>query len=111
MTAMEMYKTAAQQGIPGDAWGRGNVDPYNLLCDLAGWFEDVTPPKEKGELTMESLQAHAEAAEKAKAVEEVSRSATPSGSSVSEQGNTVQGFKEIRWGQPVRVTLTLTPNP
>ena len=98
LTAMEMYKTAAQQGIPGDAWGRGNVDPYNLLCDLAGWFEDVTPPKEKGELTMESLQAHAEAAEKAKAVEEVSRSATPSGSSVSEQGNTVQGFKEIRWG-------------
>ena len=41
------------------------MDPYDLLCNLQGWFEDVAPPNEKDELTAESLQAHAEAAEKA----------------------------------------------
>ena len=110
LTAMELFKTAAQQQFSGgEAWGRGAVDPYNLLCDLAGWFEDVTPPTEKGDLTMESLQAHAEAAKKARAAEEVSRSTAPSGSSVSEQGHTVRGFKEIRWGHDVTPALTLTP--
>jgi hypothetical protein len=102
LTAMELFNSAAEQPANrkgGGAWGRGAVDPYNLLCDLAGWFEDVTtPPALKGDLTMESLQAHAEAAEEARAAEELSRSAAPSGSSVSEQGHTVQGFKETRWG-------------
>ena len=125
LTAMELFNSAAEQPANregGGAWGRGAVDPYNLLCDLAGWFEDVTPPGAlKGDLTMESLQAHAEAAEEARAAEEISRSAAPSGSSVSEQGHTVQGFKEIRWGlhpgvenmvTPTRTkTQSLTPNP
>ena len=82
LTAMGLYKTAANQqgGSHGDAWGRGDVHPYDLLCDLAGWFEHVTPP------------AHAAA--------QISRSVGPSsGSSGSERARTVRGFKEIRWGE------------
>ena len=81
-TAMQLYKTAANQqgGSHGDAWGRGDVHPYDLLCDPAGWFEHVTPP------------AHAAA--------QISRSVGPSsGSSGSERARTVRGFKEIRWGK------------
>lgn len=95
--AMELFKTAAEQPAKfsaGDAWGRGAVDPYNLLCNLAGWFEYVTPPNEKGELTAESLQAHAEAAEKARA----ERKAAEVSRSVASERHTVLGFKEIRWG-------------
>ena len=104
LQAMELFKTAAQQtGVDTDAWGRGPVDPYDLLCNLQGWFEDVTPPNEKGELTAESLQAHAEAAEKARAA---GVAAEASGSVASER-HTVLGFKEIRWGN----TVAAAPQP
>ena len=98
LQAMELFKTAAQQtGVDTDAWGRGPVDPYDLLCNLQGWFEDITPPNEKGELTAESLQAHAEAAEKARAA----RVAAEASGSVASERHTVLGFKEIRWGNTV----------
>ena len=113
LQAMELFKTAAQQtGGDSDAWGRGPVDPYDLLCNLQGWFEDVTPPNEKGELTAESLQAHAEAAEKARAA----RVAAEASGSVASERHTVLGFKEIRWGKtvaaaPPTLSGTCTPNP
>ena len=80
LTAMGLYKTAANQNSHIESWGRGDVHPYDLLCDLAGWFEHVTPP------------AHAAA--------QVTRSVgTSSGSAGSEPARTVRGFKEIRWGE------------
>ena len=79
-TAMQLYTTAANQQEGSHAWLRGDVHPYDLLCDLAGWFEHVTPP--------------------ALAAAQVSRSVGPSsGSSGSERARTVRGFKEIRWGK------------
>ena len=93
LAAMELWHKAAEHinspnGGTGDAWGRGAVDPYNLLCDLAYWFEDVTRSKLRQNLTIESLRDHSQSL----------RSKVPTGSSSSGKHRTVLGFKEIRWG-------------
>lgn len=95
LSAMELWSAAASQwnDTDGGPWKRSELHPYDLLCDLAAWFEDITLARTEdpqAALTMEALKAHTQMSRLSKA--------PYAGTPASAQARTVLGFKEIRWG-------------
>ena len=50
--AYAMWNKAALQpaNYTSDAWGRGELTPYDLLCDIQAWFEDIAIGRNPGAL-------------------------------------------------------------
>ena len=79
--AMAMWDKAALQpaNYTNDAWGRGELHPYDLLCDIQAWFEDIAIGRSPGDLKTYVKGNHASLR-------------------VKSPPSTVVGWKGISWG-------------
>merc|ERR1712166_929173 len=59
--AYAMWNKAALQpaNYTSDAWGRGELTPYDLLCDIQAWFEDIAIGRNPGALKEYVAENHA----------------------------------------------------
>jgi len=84
--AMAMWDKAALQpaNYTSDSWGRGELEPYDLLCDIQAWFEDIAIGRNPGDLKAYVAGNHASLR-------------------VERQPSTVIGWKGIHWGENLKL--------
>jgi hypothetical protein len=84
--ALSMWNKAALQpaNYTSDSWGRGELTPYDLLCDIQAWFEDIAIGRNPGALKEYVAGNHASLR-------------------VESHPSTVVGWKGIHWGDNVKL--------